>query len=127
MLRDPKYNQLEFQVATRPRNSSSCGGHWGPSAPIGASGPLAGLRPLLVCDGVRTEQNSTDLWVAGYEQNKTQLFSGWRGTNRTKFKCFLGGGVRTEQNSTNFWVAGYEQNSVTHPLTYTELYIYRYI
>ena len=90
--------------------------------------------------GVQTEKNSTFFWLVEYEQNITQLFSGWWGTNRTKLNYFLGGGVWTEQNSNIFWVAGYEQNKTqlfsvlrgtnktvwtTHPITYTEIYIYR--
>ena len=52
----------------------------------------------MVCGGVRTEQNSTIFWFAGYEQNNINYF--------------LGGGVQTEHNSTFFWVAGYEQNII---------------
>ena len=65
--------------------------------------------------------------MAGYKQNKTQLFPSWQDTNRTKLNYFLvdgvqtehflSGGVQIEQNSTIFWVAGYEQNSVTYILT----------
>ena len=42
----------------------------------------------MACGRVRTEQNSTIFYlhVVEYEQNKTQLFSAWMGTNRTVWR-----------------------------------------